>query len=561
MTQHQWPTRWPRGIRKGALLLALLLAGVGCSWAWQWGWPTPLSVAALLSRDIATVVSWLLLGTALLLWWSLRTPRHQAVPDDPTPSRTAPSCRARWRTRPDAHRWLGVIVAVPLSWWLLSGSLTLYRAELDVWFTPELRACCSANHAKMPRQQASATTSPLDAQQHKVQQLVNIQRFLLQQPSAASSSSWYIEFESLRKPYLTVHWSPLDTTQTPVAENGQRARQRQVPQLYRQYMTIAGEPVGQPRLIRVGDQTATLGGVIFDVHYTLGSRFWLEPLRSAIKPWVTVPISGVGLSASAALLWSLFSLSGCYLCWRLWRRAPQQLRPVAGWRQGALRWHLWLGLISAAWLLWYGVSAVMMQLGNWRDVPASVPVSEYYRQLFPQPQLPASTALGAVATPLTPAQLQALVAQWPRSASELWPVGKMTWLRVPPDGSGQAVPSAARWLLSADVATNWPAGSALFAASAVQRLDDAALAWAPAPVAAGWPWQLRHALYQLHQSFYLTPWARAAMTALGLMAWGAVVLTLWRWQQGHGWRRRAVLALALEVPWLALFGATLWLQL
>lgn len=558
MAYNNLANLWQRYKRKGALLLALPLLALGISWAWQWGWPAPSSVAALLTRDVATLVSWLLLGSLLLVCWSLRTTRQrqhsQAGRHDDTTGEAASRTRSRWRTRPDAHRWLGVVVAVPVSWWLLSGSLTLYRAELDLWLTPEVRACCSHGHTN-----PAASTAALQ-QQTKVQQLVKVQQFLLQQPSAVGSPNWYIEFDSARKPYLTLHWSPLVS---PKDAGGQR--KRQAPMLYRQYMTPAGEPIGQPRLMRVGDQTATFGGLVFELHYTLLSRYWLEPLRSVVNPWLTLPISGIGISASAALMWSLFSVSGCYLCWRLWRRAPQQLRPVAGGplRQDALRWHIWLGLLSAAWLLWYGVSAVMMQLGNWRDVPTSLPVSDYYAQLFPQAQLPAQfdTAqprlTAAAESPLTEAALQTLVAQWPISQGELWPVGKMSWQRPP---SGVATHSAS-WQLTADVTTNWPTGSTLFAASAVQRLDDAVLAWAAEPHAAGWPWQLRQAMYQLHQSFYFASWARALMATLGLMAWGLVILALWRWQQGRGWPRRCVLALALEVPWLGLFGVALWLQL
>lgn len=534
-------------IRQCGLLLLLLALAVLTPWLWLC-WP-PSSVSALLWRDYATLATWLVLAVGLLLMW-----RRRAVVPLTTP-RLRASTRSASRLRPDGHRWLGVVLAVPLSWLLLSGSLTLYRAELDLWLTPELRASSALHQGAL-----EALPHDMPAQQlAAAQQLQVAQQFLLATPSAQAAHSWYIEFASARKPYITLHWpAPAATSRFT---------------LNRQYLTLQGQPLGSVRLVQPGEQRQTFGGLVFDVHYTLLGRVWLEPfkryLADGLPPSVVAWLpTGLGICASVALAWCVFSFSGLALSWRLYRRAPAQVLPAPGGvhRQGALRWHLWLGVLLSPWLLWYGISAVVMQLGNWREVPPTLSTAEYYAALFPQPPRPAVAATSFSSTgfpvtsisasldrtPLNASQLQALVARWPH-----WPVGKVTWHSASAD-------SPAYWQLSPSGSAQWPqtpSGVVNPTSLALQRLDDGRLSTNDT-AAVSRPWQWRHHLYQLHQSFYLAPWGRAVMAGLGMLAWLSVVLAVWRWQrQRPSVARRALLALMLEAPLAGLVLAAIWFTL
>lgn len=486
VVRHFVATVWHRKLVLVGLLVALAILS-----PLLWLWQAPATVSALLWRDYATIASWLLLALLLVLKWrfSERTARGGA------------NQRSAFRMRPDGHRWLGLMLAVPLSWLLLSGSLTLYRAELDVWLTPQLRGCCNQ-------------TEPIPVS--SADQLAAAQHFLLQQAGASDATSWYIELASVRKPYLTLHWPA-------VSEPGFA--------LYRQYLTAYGEPLGDAMLVRAGQQSETFAGLVFDLHYTLLGRGWLEPLKRSLAGLLPKPVlawlpTGLGICATLALVWCVFSLSGLGLSWQLLRQTPTQVLPRSGSlrQQGALRWHVWFGVLVSPWLLLYGVSAVVMQLGNWRDVPATLATGQYYAELFPQPPRRASVAVsGSVignGTALSVPQLQLLVAKWPK-----WPVGKVTWQQP-------TATSPAFWLLSPSGDAQWPltpSGIVNPNSIAVQRIDDASLSSNEAATVSV-PWQLRHHLYQLHQSAYLNPWGRALFCAVGMVAWLCVVFAVWRAQ-------------------------------
>lgn len=522
--------------RRRKLLLVLLLVALALLSPWLWLWQAPTTLSALLWRDYATIASWLLLTLLVVMTWRL-SPRLVRKAGEPSQHNSG------LRMRPDGHRWLGVVMAVPLSWLLLSGSLTLYRAELDLWLTPSLRGCCELAE---PSSVSSA------AQIHTAQQ------FLVQQHGAADATRWYIELASARKPYLTLHWPA-------VSEPGFA--------LYRQYVTLQGEPLGATMLVHAGQQSQTFGGLVFDWHYTLLGRAWLEPIKRSLADVLPPTVlgwlpSGLGLCATFALAWCVFSLSGLGLSWRLLRQSPSQVLPRPGrWRQqGALRWHIWLGLLVSPWLLLYGVSAVVMQLGNWRDVPTTLSTGEYYAALFPQPTAPQPPALetsvatmpAAATIPtklntlLPESQLQRLVAQWPH-----WPVGKITWQRP-------TATSAGFWQLSPRGDAQWPqtpSGAVNPTSMALQHIEDASLSVNDAAAVSS-PWQLRHHLYQLHQSAYLNPWGRAIFCGLGLLAWLCLVLAVRRWQQTRpSWQRRVVVRLMVELPWAGLVLAALWFNL
>lgn len=494
-----------RSLHRHPLLLvfALLLLALGVPYLT--GLLAPTSVTALLWLDFATLGVGVLAALGLLLRW--RVSAHSRIEPSTATTSTTPcttSTAAPTRYRAHGHRWLGRLLAVPLSWLLLTGSFTLYRAELDLWLTPALRQCCLA----LPTQGASAellTSQVTPAAHAEAQHAANAQstaaisqQLLLAQQylatHAAASSTWYIEFASARKPYLTLHWSDASTLQ-------------------RQYLSVAGQPLGAVISQPFGVQSYTFGGLVFDLHYTLLGRAWLEPLKSAVQPWLTLPVTGLGLAASLALLWLLLTCSGLWVSWRWWRQG----------RAGStrLRWHVYVGLGSALWLLLYGASALVMQLGNWREISASIGAATYYAELFPQPQLPSvdSPALSSsAAADVMPVeqfsveQIQQRVQKWPATAA-MPAISKLSWQR-----SGDS----ALWQLTGSAM--WPAQGAVIPAQASQRLQDGVIAFANTNSST--PWQWRHALYQLHQSYYLTPWSRAVMFALGLLAWAGVLLAL-----------------------------------
>lgn len=474
-------------LRRHPLWLVLALSALALGLPYLAGRLAPSTVTALLWLDYATLGVGVLAALVLLLRWrvSVHSRRDPSTTTPSTKPSTKPSTTptaAPMRYRAHAHRWLGRMLAVPLSWLLLTGSLTLYRAELDLWLTPALGSCCVA----APEQSMPAIS----------QQLLLAQQYLA--THAAASSDWYVEFASARKPYLTLHWSD---TRTPGA-------------LPRQYLSLTGQPLGARITQPFGVQSHTFGGLVFDLHYTLLGRAWLEPLKRAVQPWFKIPVTGLGLTASLALLWLVLTCSGLWVSWRWWRQG----------RAGStrLRWHVYLGLGSALWLLLYGASALVMQLGNWREIPASIGAATYYGELFPQPQLPtvkspalsnhsAASATGPVGS-LSAEHIQQLVQHWP-AEEHASAISKLSWQRAGVDAVWQLTGSAM-----------WPAKGAVIPTQVSQRLYDGVIAIANANTST--PWQWRHALYQLHQSYYLNSWQRAAMLALGLMAWGGVLLAL-----------------------------------
>lgn len=544
-------------LRRHPLWLILALSALALGLPYLAGLLVPTSVTTLLWLDYATLGVGVLVAVLLLLRWRVTAAQPRTQHNTAATHGKAIAQPPRYRAH--AHRWLGRVLAVPLSWLLLTGSLTLYRAELDLWLTPALRQCC----VTAPEQTAPAIS----------QQLLLAQRYL--STHAAASRDWYMEFASARKPYLTLHWSDAST---PGA-------------LQRQYLGLNGQPLGPVIVQPFGVQSHTFGGLVFDLHYTLLGRAWLEPLKRAVQPWFKLPVTGLGLTASLALLWLVLAISGVWLSWRWWRQGR------AGGTQ--LRWHVYLGLVGAPWLVLYGVSALATQLGNWRDIPATIGAAAYYSELFaepklpalkdpvsdqpdhsqqdhPQPELPRQVAandspaatrgsaelFASETTPsdeLSAAHVQQLVQRWP-SAEPMAAISKLSWPRA-----GET----AIWQLSGSAL--WPAQGAVMPVQARQRLQDGAIALAS--TTAPTPWQWRHALYQLHQSYYLNPWQRAVMFALGLLCWLGVVLALRRNQPNaatrypvNGWLHAAAtlplvvllstagLLQVLELPALTLFA-------
>ncbi len=266
------------------------------------------------------------------------------------------------------HRVLGLLLLpllVILSW---SGTLSLYRAELDLWLTPALQ---QTQQLAVP----SMANAAIVSKSEQARQFVLALQY--QQQVAPQAAALYLEFASARKPYLTVH-----------------LRQAGSWQLQQSWLALAdGQPLTAWQTVQPGPSAQQVGSWFFSLHYQLLGLLGRHGQT-------------VALVLAFATLW--LSLAGVWLWW-------QRRRQAAGL---ALQWHQWLGLLSLPWLGWFFGSALFTQFGNWQpDLAqhAGLSPAHYFAALYPQPAVAAAAAM--------PADLAASAASVLEQVS--WPVGKI----------------------------------------------------------------------------------------------------------------------------------------
>lgn len=350
------------------------------------------------------------------------------------------------------HRVLGLLLLpllVILSW---SGTLSLYRAELDQALTPALQqtqrlavpssvASAAANRAALDNRAA------IDSSGEQARQFALALQY--QQQVAPQAAALYLEFASIRKPYLTVH-----------------LRQAGSWQLQQSWLALAdGQPLTALQTVQPGPSAQQIGSWFFSLHYQL--------LGVLGRHGQTV-----ALVLAFAALW--LSLAGVWLWW-------QRRRQAAG---AALQWHQWLGVLSLPWIGWFFGSALFTQFGNWQpDLAqhAGLSPAQYFAALYPQPAVLAPTAM--------PADLAVSAAAVLGQAS--WPVGKI-----------QLDYESQRFLLTQDVASQF--GSAI-AQLQQQSFSLQGIALPQAPYSSQPVWQLRNWFYALHQAAFAGPLLRSGL--------------------------------------------------
>ncbi len=285
-------------------------------------------------------------------------------------------------TRQKALHALAGSVLLPLvvvvSW---SGTLSLYRAELDLALTPAL---AQVRTVEMP---------PAKQLELALQ---------WQQQQAPTAAQLYVEFASARKPYLTLH----------LQQPGSWTLTRHWLQLPTDPAQTSLSALGEPLELTPGNSRHSIGELFFSLHYQLAGLF-----KRAAQPLL------IGLSIAVLAL----TLSGMYLLWQRWRQArrAQVSGHVLG--RGPLRWHLAGAVLSLPWLMWFFGSALLTQYGNWQPGLIQQHSAAYYQALFPQPQ-PSAATKASVMTANTPDLAKLL-------NTPGWPVAKVqldlatgTWL-------------------------------------------------------------------------------------------------------------------------------------
>ncbi len=271
------------------------------------------------------------------------------------------------------HALVGAVLlplAVIVSW---SGTLSLYRAELDLALTPALAP-------------ARAVDIPTAQQLQLALQW--------QQQQAPAAAQLYVEFASPRKPYLTLH----------LQQPGSWTLTRHWLQLPTDPAQTGLTALGEPLELTPGNSRHSVGELFFSLHYQLAGL-----LKRAAQPLL------IGLSIALLALTG----SGVYLLWQRWRQAgaTQRFSHVLG--RSPLRWHLVGALLSLPWLCWYFGSALLTQYGNWAPELIKQHSAVYYQALFPQPLPQPSVADKETAMTSTPSELSGLL-QTPG-----WPVAKV----------------------------------------------------------------------------------------------------------------------------------------
>jgi uncharacterized iron-regulated membrane protein len=290
------------------------------------------------------------------------------------------------------HRVLGLLLLpllVILSW---SGTLSLYRAELDRALTPALQQTQPLDVPPAPV--ATAQHTAPDSKSEQARQFALALQY--QQQVAPQAAAVYLEFASARKPYLTVH-----------------LRQAGSWQLQQSWLALAdGQPFTALQTVQPGPSAQQVGSWFFSLHYQLLGLLGRHGQTLA-------------LAVAFAALW--LSLAGVWLWW-------QRRRQAAG---AALQWHQWLGVLSLPWIGWFFGSALFTQFGNWQpDLAqhAGLSPAQYFATLYPQPAVTAPAA--------RPADLAASAAAV--LAQARWPVGKI-----------QLDYESQRFLLTQDVASQF----------------------------------------------------------------------------------------------------------
>ncbi|TXH93502.1 MAG: hypothetical protein E6Q75_15470 [Rheinheimera sp.] len=310
------------------------------------------------------------------------------------------------------HALAGVVLlplAVIVSW---SGTLSLYRAELDLALTPALAKARAVEI--QPAQQLELALQ-------------------WQQQQAPGAAQLYVEFASPRKPYLTLHLQqPGSWTLT---------------RYWLQLPTVPAETglnaLGEPSELTPGNSRHSVGELFFSLHYQLA-----DLLKRAAQPLL------IGLSIALLAL----AASGIYLFWQRWRQAgTTQL-----FGQGPLRWHLVAALLSLPWLCWFFGSALLTQYGAWAPELIKQHSTAYYQALFPNPLPQPSAAANEAVMATTMPELATLLQKpgWPVAKVQLdltsgkWLLTEQpTWPQTAPyqlrqqslNAQLQTLPQAAYW--------------------------------------------------------------------------------------------------------------------
>lgn len=271
------------------------------------------------------------------------------------------------------HALVGAVLlplAVIVSW---SGTLSLYRAELDLALTPALVQARAVEMA--PAQQLELALQ-------------------WQQQHAPAAAQLYVEFASARKLYLTLH----------LQQPGSWTLTRFWLQLPTDPAQTGLTALGEPLELTPGNSRHSVGELFFSLHYQLAGL-----LQRAAQPLL------IGLSIALLAL----AASGIYLFWQRWRQdgATQLFGHVLG--HGPLRWHLAGALLSLPWLCWYFGSALLTQYGNWAPDLMKQHSAAYYQALFPTPLPQPVAATKETAITFTTPELATLL-QTPG-----WPVAKV----------------------------------------------------------------------------------------------------------------------------------------
>lgn len=283
------------------------------------------------------------------------------------------------------HALAGAVLlplAIIVSW---SGTLSLYRAELDLALTPALAQARAVEMA--PAQQLELALQ-------------------WQQQQAPAAAQLYVEFASPRKPYLTLH----------LQQPGSWTLTRYWLQLPTDPAQTGLTTLGEPLELTPGNSRHSVGELFFSLHYQLAGLF-----KRVAQPLL------IGLSVALLALTG----SGVYLLWQRRRQArtTQRFSHVLG--RGPLRWHLVGALLSLPWLCWYFGSALLTQYGNWAPELIKQHSAAYYQALFPTPLPQPVAATKETAITFTTPELATLL-QTPD-----WPVAKV-----------QLDPASGKWLLT-----------------------------------------------------------------------------------------------------------------
>jgi len=312
------------------------------------------------------------------------------------------------------HALAGAVLlplAVVVSW---SGTLSLYRAELDLALTPAL----------------------VQAKTVEMQPAQQLQLALQwQQQQAPAAAQLYVELASMRKPYLTLH----------LQQPGSWTLTRHWLQLPTDPAQSGLTALGEPLELKPGNSRHSIGELFFSLHYQLAGLF-----KRAAQPLL------IGLSIAMLAL----AASGIYLFWQRWRRADAGQPSGHLFGRGPLRWHLTGALLSLPWFMWFFGSALLTQYGNWQPDLIKQNSAAYYQALFPQPlpqPLPAAavhatgtpdlaTLLDTPGWPVAKVQLDLTTGTWLLTEQPVWPQAAPYQLRQQTfNAQLQVLPQAGYW--------------------------------------------------------------------------------------------------------------------
>lgn len=408
------------------------------------------------------------------------------------------------------HRWLGLLLSWLLLWVVLSGTLSLYRAELDQWQHPALwdQPALSSWDASLSTQSALlhlATHAP-DARQ------------------------WYLQLPTERQPYFTLHWQPAVAKAVPAVGSSRSV-------LYRQWLTADGRTeLSSPEPVSAGDHRNELGGLFFHLHYGLLSSFG-QSSRTVV--------------AYLALLWLFVSCIG--LC---------SLRPAfqQWWRHrraslNSLQRHQLLGVLSLPFVIVFAATGWLMSMLQVQ--PAAIQslypqsVSPFYQELFPLPASPSSSMVATVEPAMVEAHWARLLQQLPAlmaTASHQWQglsVGKITVQQpLQPEMQLNLQSSATDRVYNMPDLQSYQLQMLQTDPVLATELVWQQLPHVHSPAQQGWAAQQRNFWYGVHQALFVEQGWRGLLFVLGVFS-AAVI-----WFGVSAWLRRY--RAAFWSPWVKL---------